>query len=353
MPFAIVRNDITQMRVDAVVNAANRRLAGGSGVNGAIHKAAGPELDKACAALGGCETGQAKLTPGFALPARYIIHTVGPIWQGGRQGERELLASCYRSCLALAKEQGLESLAFPLISAGVFGYPREQALRVAVETIGAFLLADDGDMSVYLVVYGRESLRTGEKLFAGIEQFIDDAYVDLHSLPRQRRRPESWEYGEVFRSAAMPMEASERPRPAIKEKGRKAEVCRVSESLEAALEQLDESFSQMVLRKIAERGMKNSDCYKRANIDKKLFSKIYNDIHYKPKKTTALALAIALELSLEETGELLMKAGLALNRSEKFDVIVEYFIRRGQYDIFEINEALFYYDQALLGGAIY
>lgn len=349
MPLEILRSDICTMAVDAVVNAANRRLVGGSGVNGAIHKGAGPLLPAACAALGGCETGQAKLTPGFDLPARYIIHTVGPIWQGGGCGERELLAACYRNSLALAKAEGLRSIAFPLISSGVFGYPKAQAMKVALDTIRDFLLDEEEDMTVYLLVYGRESLAVGEKLFSGIQQFIDDHYVDSHRDPFPRRRPASWEWGSVPMERAMPMAAPGAPAP----KAMEAEILPAEASLAEELEGLDESFSQMVLRKIAEKGMKNSDCYKKANIDKKLFSKLSNDVHYKPRKTTALALAVALELPLEETKELLMKAGLALSRSEKFDVIVEYFLRKGNYDIFEINEALFFYDQALLGGAVY
>lgn len=348
MPIEILRSDITQMRVDAVVNAANRRLTGGSGVNGAIHKAAGPRLPAACAALGGCETGEAKLTPGFDLPARYIIHTVGPIWQGGGQGERELLAACYRNSLALAKAEGLRSIAFPLISSGVFGYPKEQAMKVALDTIRDFLLEDEEDMTVYLLVYGRESLKIGEKIFSGIQQFIDDHYVERHrDYAYRQRRPEPWEWDSAPVGTA-PMAVK-----APMARAMEAESCYGAASLEDALGNLDESFSQMVLRKIAEKGMKNADCYKKANIDKKLFSKIHNDVHYRPQKTTALALAVALELPLAETKELLMKAGLALSRSEKFDVIVEYFIRQGNYDIFEINEALFFYDQALLGGAIY
>lgn len=343
MPIQIVRNDITKMRVDAIVNAANRYLRDGSGVNGAIHRAAGPELLAECSTLGGCRTGEAKITGGYRLPCQYVIHTVGPVWRGGGCGEPELLASCYRSALELARRYGCGSVAFPLISSGVFGYPKDQALKVATEAISAFLLGSDTDMTVYLVIFGREDVQIGQKLFAGIEQFIDDNYVDAHTdYRRERLRAQrAAEMPDVF---ARRREAESIPPQAVPAKQ--------TLTLEDELNRLDESFSQMVLRKIREKGMKNSDCYKKANLDKKLFSKIANDIHYKPKKTTALALAISLKLSLEETRDLLRKAGFALSHSEKFDVIVEYFIRQGQYDIFEINEVLFYYDQPLLGSIL-
>lgn len=342
MPIQIVRNDITKMSVDAIVNAANPSLLGGGGVDGAIHRAAGPELLQECRALGGCPTGEARITRGYALPCRHIIHTVGPIWRDGRHGEKRLLAACYRNSLLLAQAHGCKTVAFPLISSGAYGYPKEQALKVAMDSVGDFLLTHDSgeDMTVFIVVYGSESVAISAKLFADVQQYIDDNYVDAHTDYR-RESVRARRAGELWADAcAAPVAAKtdfEEMLPA---------------SLEDALSHIDESFSQMVLRKIAEKGMKNSDCYKKANIDKKLFSKINNDIHYKPKKPTALALAVALELSLDETRELLMKAGLALSRSEKFDIIVEYFISRQKYDIFEINEVLFFYDQPLLGAAI-
>ena len=335
MPLQIVRNDITTMKVDAIVNAANESLLGGGGVDGAIHRAAGPDLLAECRTLGGCQTGQAKITKGYRLPARYVIHTVGPVWRGGQQGERELLISAYRSSLELALAHRCETVAFPLISSGVYGYPKDQALKVAVDTIGDFLLAHD--MTVYLVIFDRAAYAIGEKLFADIAAWIDDRYVDAHTDSRetQYRRAMSAQSG-----VGMPA-----PSCAVAEAGEDT-----FEQLIARLNQLDESFSQMLLRKIDERGITDAQCYKKANIDRKLFSKIRSDVHYKPSKPTALAFAVALELPLEEARELLGKAGYAFSHASKFDVIVEYFIAHRNYDIFEINEALFAFDQSLLGG---
>ncbi|HIX33853.1 MAG TPA: O-acetyl-ADP-ribose deacetylase [Candidatus Gemmiger avium] len=334
MPLQIVRNDITVMKVDAIVNAANESLLGGGGVDGAIHRAAGPDLLAECRTLGGCQTGQAKITKGYRLPARYVIHTVGPVWRGGQQGEKELLISAYRSSLELALAHRCETVAFPLISSGVYGYPKDQALKVAVDTIGDFLLAHD--MTVYLVIFDRAAYAIGEKLFADIAAWIDDRYVDAHTDSRetQYRRAMSAQPG--FGMPA-PCAATEAAQDAL-------------EQLAERLNQLDESFSQMLLRKIDERGITDAQCYKKANIDRKLFSKIRSDVHYKPSKPTALAFAVALELPLEEARELLGKAGYAFSHASKFDVIVEYFIAHRNYNIFEINEALFAFDQSLLGG---
>ena len=329
MPLQIVRNDITTMKVDAIVNAANESLLGGGGVDGAIHRAAGPELLAECRTLNGCKTGQAKITKGYRLPAKFVIHTVGPIWRGGGHGERELLVSAYRSSLELALANGCETVAFPLISSGVYGYPKDQALNVAVDTIGEFLLAHD--MTVYLVIFDRAAYTIGGKLFADIAVYIDDRYVETHTDSRetQRRR---------MAMASMPMAAAEQA------------AATAPSGLDEALSKLDESFSQMLLRKIDECGMTDAQCYKKANIDRKLFSKIRSDVHYKPSKPTAMAFAVALELPLVEAREMLEKAGFAFSHASKFDIIVEYFIAHRNYNIFEINEALFAFDQSLLGG---
>lgn len=331
MPLQIVRNDITTMKVDAIVNTTDESLLGGGGVDGAIHRAAGPELLKECRALGGCKTGQAKITKGYRLPAKFVIHTVGPIWRGGSHGERDLLASAYRSSLELALTNRCETVAFPLLSSGVYSYPKDQALKVAVDTIGDFLLAHD--MTVYLVIFDRDAYTISSKLFADITAYIDDCYVDTHTDSREEQRRR-------MAMASMPMEEEWMPAP-----------CAMTPSgLDEAISKLDESFSQMLLRKIDERGMTDAQCYKKANIDRKLFSKIRSDVHYKPSKPTAMAFAIALELPLEEAREMLEKAGFAFSHASKFDIIVEYFIAHQNYNIFEINEALFAFDQSLLGG---
>ena len=327
MPLQIVRNDITKMNVDAIVNAANTSLLGGGGVDGCIHRAAGPELLAECQSLHGCNTGSAKITRGYRLPCKYVVHAVGPRWQGGGHGERALLASCYRAALELAGAHGCKTIAFPLISSGIFGYPKDQALNVAVDAISTFLL--ENDMTVYIVVFDRAAYKIGEKLFNSIAEYIDDRYVSDHTDSRAER----------LRRLSMP--------------GIEAPCCAepmADLSLADALEQLDESFSEMLLRKIDERGLTDAQCYKKANIDRKLFSKIRSDRHYRPSKPTAIALAIALELPLEEMKDMLMKAGFALSHSNKFDIIVEYFVERGNYNVFEINEALFAFDQNLIGG---
>ena len=340
MPIQLVRNDITRMHVDAIVNTSNQHLHGTGGVSGAIHQAAGPQLQTECDKLGGCGIGEAKITHGYLLPCNYVIHTVTPIWQGGHAGEKEQLAACCRNSLKLAVEHGCKSIAFPMLGTGAHGYPADQALKAATDAIGEFLLqhVPDNDLMVYIVTFTRESVNVGSKLFADIRQYIDDVYVDEHF---DYRRECAWSMrAECVYEACMPapgMRRSDDWEP---------------DTIEDALNMIDESFAEMVLRLIKEKGLKNSECYKRANIDKKLISKIVNNPGYKPKKTTALALAVALELPLEETKELLMKAGLAISHSDKFDIIVEFFIKRRQYDIFEINEMLYAFDQPLLGGAI-
>lgn len=345
MPIEIVRNDITKMHTDAIVNAANESLLGGGGVDGAIHRAAGPELLAECRTLGGCRTGEAKITKGYLLPCRYVIHTVGPVWHGGACGEDKLLRSCYRNALLLARKHKCTSIAFPLISSGIYGYPKDQALRIATDTIRDFLFEnDEQDMHVYIVIFDKESLRISAKLYTGIKEYIDDHYVEARFEPRRLifsnayRAPDSYAQDDIESDGCvLPAadSAAAKPYPA---------------SLEDALSCIDESFSEMVLRMIDKKGMTDPECYKKANLDRKLFSKLRKDKGYKPKKQTALALAIALELSLYETNELLMKAGFALSPSDKADIIIEYFIENGNYDIFEVNAALYSFDQVPLGG---
>lgn len=339
MPLEIIRNDITKMHVDAIVNAANSRLMQGGGVCGAIFSAAGAaKLRLECDRIGFCEVGSAVITGGYALPAKYIIHTAGPVWQGGRHNEEKLLKSCYLRSLRLARENGCLSIAFPLISSGIYGYPKDKALQTAIAAIGEFLLKEE--LTVYLVVYDRAAYTLSDKLFMSIRAYIDDHYIDQHALPyrsrsseilRQRKEMAEYEKENLFLSETASLTAAA-PR-----------------SLKDVVAHLDETFSQMLLRLIDEKGMKDTEVYKRANIDRKLFSKIRSTAGYRPSKMTALAIAVALELNLDETEGLLRKAGFVLSHSNKFDLIVEYFIAEGHYNIFEINEALFAFDQNLLG----
>lgn len=330
MPLQIIRNDITKIECDAIVNAANSTLLGGGGVDGAIHKAAGKGLLLECMKLGGCKTGQAKITNGYDLPCKYVIHTVGPKWNDGNSGEQELLESCYRESLKLAYENKCEIVAFPLISSGVYGYPKEEALQIAVNEIGKFLLGHD--MLVYIVVFDKDCFRVSKKLIADITEYIDEYYVETHYIGRSTTL---LTYPLAEESAVLPDLGMPKAAAAF--------------GLDDAVNALDESFSQMLLRKIDEKGMTDAEVYKKANVDRRLFSKIRSDVNYKTSKPTAIAFAIALELSLDETKDFLMKAGFALSHSNKFDVIIEYFIKNGNYNIFEINEALFEFDQQLLG----
>lgn len=335
MPLKIVRNDITKMAVDAIVDPTNCALRGDGGLDAAIHRAAGPGLEAACAALGGCKTGEAKVTEGFDLPCKYIIHTVGPVWRGGLFGEKRQLTACYQSALALAKAHGCTSVAFPLISAATNGYPRAKALRVAVDAIAGFLL--ENEMEVYIVVFTREEVAVSEKLFQAVEQYIDDIYAgERFEAPRGKRRQVDREEAAAGSFADMPCLAPSGPTMDMY-------------TLAEMLDQVDESFGKTVLRKIDEKGMTDVECYKRANIDRRLFNKIKNEPNYRPGKQTALAIAIALRLTLSETKELLMKAGFALSHSNKADIVVEYCIKSGLYDIFQINELLFRFDLSPLG----
>ena len=374
MPVKFIRNDITKMDCDAIVNAANRSLLGGGGVDGAIHAAAGPGLLEECRTLNGCDTGKAKITGGYRLPAKYVIHTVGPVWRDGKHGEPELLKSCYRESLELAAENGCGSVAFPLISAGAYGYPKDQALQIAVSEISGFLL--NNEMTVYIVVYDKKAFQISRKLISDIEEYIDEHYVEEH--PGRRNRPIYAERDglgqDICADLAGPApheKAGKRKKlfPGSAKKGKaaapvSAQAEKIIEKegygsaapapvstdggLDDALKMIDESFSQMLLRKIDEKGMTDAECYKKANRDRKLFSKIRSDVNYRPSKPTAIAFGIALELPLEELKEMLMKAGFALSRSSIFDLIIEYFVKNGQYDIFEINEALFNFDQVTL-----
>ncbi len=341
MPFKIVRNDITKMSVDVIVNAANTSLQKGGGVCGAIFEAAGAEeLQAECDRIGGCKTGEAVLTKGYKLPAKYIIHAAGPIWKDGKHKEEELLTSCYRKSLEIAKDKSCKSIAFPLISSGIYGYPKEEALKLAVSAIQEFLSHDE--MMVYLVVFDKKAFALSGKLFSDIEKFIDDHYVDEHQFARGVSNFNvnySIEENDMAFERSLAEESLDIFDVSTKNKA----------NLELMLSRLDESFSEMLLRIIDEKKMTDVQAYKKANIDRKLFSKIRSKKDYAPSKITAIAFAIALELNQENCDKLLEKAGYALSRCNKFDLIIEYFIEHKIYDVFLINETLFTFDQVLLG----
>lgn len=329
MPFEIVRNDIVNMKVDAMVNTANPRPIIGAGTDKAVHDKAGARLLLARKEIGNIAVGEAAITPAFDLDANYVIHTAGPIWRDGRSGEEELLASCFRNSLGIAKKMSCESIAFPLISTGSYGFPKPLALKIAVREISSFLM--ENEVQVYLVVFEKQSFELSEKLFKSVSSYIDENYVSEKINAEYKMSN--------LRSYELLFEASDTPRYGT--------ICS-NPNLDGMLENLDKGFSETLLDLIDRTGKKDSEIYKRANVDRKLFSKIRNNADYRPSKTTAIAFAIALELDLDETSDLLSRAGYALSQSSKFDVIVRYFIENKKYDIFEINSALFRFDQPLL-----
>ena len=350
MPFEIVRNDIVNMQVDAIVNTANPRPVIGSGTDGAIHAKAGPLLLRARRLVGNIQTGEAAITLGFGLPAKFVIHTVGPVWQGGSQGEAELLRRCYDNALGLAWKHRLKSVAFSLISTGNYGFPKALALQIAVEAIREFLR--EREMRIYLVVFEKEAFALSGEWVENVRSYVDEAYVkqklraeyafeDSRPLPPSRRMPEP----DMLCPPSQALSRGEAPKESIRRPKSTFDPDKLSQMLRG----LDAGFSETLLKLIDQSGKKDSEIYKKANVDRKLFSKIRNNPNYKPSKTTALAFAIALELDLEQTRDLIGRAGYALTRSSKLDVIVEYFIVHRRYDVVEINLVLFEFDQSLLG----
>ena len=334
------------MKVDAIVNTTNEEMVGYSGVDLAVHTAAGPLLDEECAKIRPLGLGTAKITGAYNLDAKYIIHTSGPVWHGGLVGESIILKSCYIESLKLAVANGCESVAFPLISAGAYGYPKDQVLKFAIQVITEFLF--EHELMVYLCVFDRKSYEFSRVIFNEIRSFIDDDYVEDSKadfevdiecfertlLPNEIRRRDRFDASRPKTCASMPA-----PQSSVGDK-----------SLEEYMKAMDKSFAWKLFDYIDSKGMTDVECYKKANVDKKTFSKIKcNPDTYKPSKQTAVAFAIALELTLDETQDLLASAGLTLSRSFTFDKIIRYFLQKGIYDIFEINEALFEFDQILLG----
>ena len=338
MPLQIIRQDITKMSVDAIVNTTNEEKIGYSGVDLAVHTIAGPELDRECERLPLLGLGQAQITGGYNLPCKYVIHTSGPVWHGGLCGESIILRSCYIESLKLAVKHECQTVAFPLISSGVYCYPKDQVLKFAIQTIAEFLL--DHELTVYICVFDRESYTFSQKLFNDIQEFIDDDYVEEHD--------EDFYDSYDADSDERIISKCEMPPPMMAAK----EICcnsAAGKSLRDYMNRMDRSFQEMLFDLIDESGMTDVECYKKANIDKRIFSKIKSNKAYRPSKQTAVAFAISLQLDLDTTQELLATAGMTLSRSNVFDKIIRYFIHNGNYDIFEINEALFEFDQVLLG----
>ena len=344
MPFSIVRNDITHMNTDAIVNTANPQPVIGSGTDARIHAKAGPRLLQARQKIGSIPRGQAAITPAYDLPAKYVIHTVGPVWTDGTQNEEALLRSCYDNALALARKHRCRSIAFPLISTGTYGFPRDKALQIAISAFSDFLLQQD--MQITLVVFHKEAWQLSEQLFQGLRSYIDQHYVDAWELStygpegntrrqiRQRRRDLELYSASCVREEMPPCAAAPKAMGA---------------TLPDWLKQADAGFSETLLKLIDQSGHKDSTIYKKAHISKQLFSKIRNNPHYQPTKPTAIALALALELDLEQTRDLIGRAGYALTNSSKFDLIIRYFIEQRNYNVMEINLALYEFDQSLLG----
>ena len=346
MPLQIIRQDITKMRVDAIVNTTNKEMVGYSGVDLAVHVGAGPLLDAECVKLAPLGLGTAKITRGYNLDAKYIIHTSGPVWNGGLVGESIILKSCYIESLKLAVANGCSSVAFPLISSGTYGYPKDQVLKFAIQVITEFLF--DHELMVYICVFDRTSYEFSRKLFSEISEFIDDDYVEDYEDEKfaDVRAFEATIFAEEMCREEECIDAV--PKMMAPCKAEKSSIA--GKSLHEYMKAMDKSFAYKLFDLIDERGMTDVECYKKANVDKKTFSKIKcNPQTYKPSKQTAVAFAIALKLNLDETQDLLASAGLTLSRSFTFDKIIRYFIQKEVYDIFEINEALFEFDQMLLG----
>ena len=358
MPFEIVRNDIVNMQVDVIVNTVSRKPGIGYGVDAGIHKKAGPELLSAREQVGFIEVGHAAITPGFALDAQYVIHTVGPVWRDGNHHEERLLRECYENALMLAAEHHCESIAFPLLSAGNNGFPKHLALQTAINAISSFLM--EHEMQIYLVVFNRNAVALSKKLFHSVQSYIDENYILNKSLD---------EYGISNKRGVRGDEVEKIQRELRKRRLTRRELMLAEEcedratvpiafsiatstedrNLDELLQKTDAGFSETLLKLIDRMGKTDVEVYKKANVDRKLFSKIRNNPAYKPSKATALAFAIALELNLDETKDLIGRAGYALTRSSKFDIIIEFFITHHNYNVFEINEALFAFDQSLLG----
>lgn len=352
MPFKIVRNDITHVKADVIVNTANPKPIYASGTDLAIFQAAGADELLAERKKVGCiERGDIAVTGAYALNAKYIIHTVGPIWVDGKHNEFETLESCYAKSLQKALELGCDSIAFPLISTGVYGVPKDKALQIAVSVFSRFLL--ENEMQIILVVFDKKSFQLSGQLVGEIDSFIDANYIRQKRRTEYSRRPFSRSRiesditydSEVYEECSRYTEAEESEPELLMS----VPIPEKAMSLEEELENVGMSFHDKLFELIGESGMDNKDVWKRANLDRKHFSKIQCDEKYHPKKKTVMALCIALELDLEQAKDLLARADWAFSPSSKVDLIVQKAIIDKQYDIMQLNLTLFKYTNEILG----
>lgn len=354
MPFKIVRNDITKMQVDAIVNTANSLPIYSDGTDSAVYEAAGVEkLLAERRKIGELEEGQAAITPGFRLPAKYIIHAVSPLYIDGESGEEELLRSCYRKSLKLACEKGCKSIAFPLIGTGSFGYPKEEGMRIALDEINAFLMKQE--MHIYLVVFDTEATRLGRNVYPDLEEYIDKHYVEVQkkkeywfplqatvsAAPKRRESNSSSVFLREEEELCEMAVAAPQMGDACREEPDEEELFEERESaLDERLKHLTDTFQEYLMYLIESKGLSNADVYKRAYLTKQLFSKIKLNPDYHPDKGTALRLCVGAQLNLDETKDLLARAGYALSPCDKRDVIFSFFIEQEIYDMLDIDIAL-------------
>lgn len=375
MPLKFIRQDITKIKCDAIVNPTNSRLEPGGGADLAIHKTAGRKLLEFCRMVGRCEVGEAKITPGFFLPCKYVVHTAGPDWNES-DNPHGLLESCYSECLKLAVKHECSSVAFPLISSGTNGAPKDEVLKIATKVIGDFLLQND--ILVYLVVFDTDSYEISNKIYSDVLEYIDDNYVKTHQEVSNRdlRRFEAniradskacdkcgaeLSADQLFcsncgavadkthlfagvQSAALPNPEAKAAEVFCKS------VCMDAPSLDDMIKNMDKGFADTLFYYIDIKGLTDVECYKLSNVDKKTFSKIKCNKDYRPGKATAVSFAIGMKLNEEETNHLLSTVGYCLSNSNLFDVIIKYFISSGNYEsIFDVNEVLYKFDQVMLG----
>ena len=347
MPFKIIREDITKMKCDAIVNPTNEDLWPGGGVDAAVHQGAGEELFEMCQTLGGLELGKAKLTPAYNLPCKYIIHTVGPWWEGGDKKEKEALQSCYKEALKIAKGTKCGSIAIPLISSGAYGYPKDQVLTVALEVIKEFLL--ENEMLIYLVVFDKTAYALSERLHYEVAAYIDDNYVDesTHAADFDREAEIYEEF--LLQADFCDVDFEERAcRPVLEREYNRREEFSGFGSINEIEKYMGKGFRETLIDFLNEKEMDDVTCYKGANVSRQTWHKIMTNPEYKPTKKTVISLAISLGLDIDETQKLLSSTGFILSRSSLFDVIIMFCIENKQYDVFEVDSILFHYDQETL-----